>query len=65
MLRPGQPLLTLTAGKAIILIVLLGWIAYANSLTKAFLLDDEHWIVANDSLLFVGDDFGLTDVTAA
>lgn len=41
---------TLTPARAIVLIVLAGWLAYANSLTKAFLLDDNIWILFNDSL---------------
>ncbi len=42
--------LSLTVGKAIILIVLLGWVAYANSFTKSFQLDDILWILNNDDL---------------
>jgi tetratricopeptide (TPR) repeat protein len=40
----------LTPGKAATLIALLGWLAYANSLTKAFMLDDYPWILENDAI---------------
>src|SRR5262245_47095237 len=43
-------LFTLTPARAIVLILLAGWLAYANSLTKAFLLDDNIWILFNDNL---------------
>jgi tetratricopeptide (TPR) repeat protein len=46
--RPS--IFSLTVGKAIVSIVLLGWLAYANSMTKAFLLDDHHWIDQNEYL---------------
>lgn len=38
------------AAKAVPLLILAGLCAYANSFTKAFLLDDEPWIVANGRL---------------
>lgn len=40
----------LTPAKAVLLIALLGWLAYANSLTKAFMLDDYPWILENDAI---------------
>ena len=46
----SRPFLSLTPAKAILLIVFLGWLAYANSFTKAFHLDDNLWILANDDL---------------
>lgn len=38
------------AAKAVPLLILVGLCAYANSFTKAFLLDDEVWIVSNGKL---------------
>lgn len=46
-----QSTFSLTPGKAAALLVLLGWIAYANSLTKSFQFDDFIWIVNNPVLL--------------
>jgi tetratricopeptide (TPR) repeat protein len=46
----SRSILSLTPAKAMLLVVLLGWLAYANSFTKAFHLDDNLWIVANDDL---------------
>ncbi|MEI7685492.1 MAG: hypothetical protein WCL32_10720 [Planctomycetota bacterium] len=47
---------TVTPAKAIVLIVILGWIAYANTLTKAFQLDDYIWIVNNPQLRDAADN---------
>lgn len=43
-------MIRLTPVKAIVLLVLFGWIAYANSFTKEFLLDDNIWISTNEHL---------------
>lgn len=40
----------LTPAKAALALVLLGWIVYANSLTKSFQYDDNLWIVHNPTL---------------
>jgi tetratricopeptide (TPR) repeat protein len=40
----------LTPARATVVLVLLGWVCYANSLTKTFILDDFIWIAANPLL---------------
>lgn len=49
-MTPSAPTPRLSPAKAIFAIALLGWIAYANSLTKAFQLDDFIWITNNPTL---------------
>jgi len=39
-----------TPARAIVVLLLLGWVCYANSLTKTFILDDFVWIAANPLL---------------